>query len=461
MEYSRDYSWAGFGKEFIWGAATAATQIEGAAYEDGKGKSLWDSYAEVPGNIQNNDTPTEACDHYHRYKEDVARMNEIGIKAYRFSISWPRILPEGTGRINQKGIDFYNRLIDELLANGIEPYITLYHWDLPHALHLQGGWMNRQIVDWFAEYAKVVVENYSDRVTHYMTFNEPQGFVGAGYLLGFHAPGYYVTPEEGFLIAHNVMLAHGKAVKTMREYARQELVIGTANCGDIFYPDSEREEDIAAARQMMFSMHEDPRGIGNRVNWFTDPWYLGHYPEDAHRMYEAMPLFSDADMELIHQPLEFLGQNIYQGIRVRAGHDGQPEIVSLKSGHPMTACGWPVAPGSLYWGVRFLHERYHTDIMITENGCSCLDAISPDGGVHDPARIDYLSAYLSGLSRAAQEGIPIKGYFTWSLMDNYEWTSGYAQRFGLIYVDYETKQRVLKDSAYWYRDLIAHCAGER
>lgn len=454
MRYLDDQGLKAFGKDFVWGAATAACQIEGAAYEDGKGKSVWDSYAAVEGHIQHNDTPTVGCDHYHHYREDVALMKEIGIKAYRFSISWPRILPEGTGQVNQKGIDFYNRLIDELLANGIEPYITLYHWDLPHALHLQGGWMNPQIVDWFAEYARIVVENYSDRVTHYMTFNEPQGFVGAGYLLGFHAPGYQVTPEEGFLVAHHVLLAHGKAVRTMREYARQELVIGTANCGDVFYPDSEREEDIAAARQMMFSMQEDPRGIGNRVNWFTDPMYRGCYPEDALYRYEAMPLFSEADMELIHQPLDFLGQNIYQGIRVRAGEDGEPEMVPLASGHPMTACGWPVTPQALYWGVRFLHERYHTNIMITENGCSCLDAVSQDGGVHDPARIDYLSSYLGSLSRAAQEGIPIKGYFLWSLMDNYEWTSGYSQRFGMIYVDYETRQRILKDSAYWFHDLI-------
>lgn len=443
-----------FGRDFVWGAATAACQIEGAAYEDGKGKSVWDSYAEVDGHIRNRDTPAVGCDHYHHFKEDVALMKEIGIKAYRFSISWPRILPEGTGRINRKGIDFYNQLIDALLENGIEPYITLYHWDLPHALHLQGGWLNRQAADWFAEYARVVVENYSDRVTHYMTFNEPQCVVGAGYLLGFHAPGYQVTPEEGFLAAHHILLAHGKAVKTMREYAKQDLVIGTANCGDVFYPDSEREEDVAIARQMMFSMQDDPRGIGNRVNWFTDPMYLGRYPEDAAYKYQDMPRFSNADMELIHQPLDFLGQNIYQGIRVQAGRDGRPEIVNPGVGYPRTACGWPITPECLYWGARFLHERYQTDIMITENGCSCLDAVSPDGHVHDPARIDYLTSYLTSLSRAAGEGIPIKGYFMWSLMDNFEWDSGYSQRFGLIYVNYETRRRILKDSAYWYRDWI-------
>lgn len=444
-----------FGKDFIWGAATAACQIEGAALEDGKGMSVWDSFAQVEGNIQNQDTPMEACDHYHHVKEDVALMKKIGIKAYRFSISWPRIMPQGTGEINQKGIDFYNNLIDDLLKNGIEPYITLYHWDLPYALHLQGGWMNSRISDWFAQYARVIVENFSDRVTHYMTFNEPQAFVGAGYLIGMHAPGWRVTPQEGFLIAHNVLLAHGKAVKNMREYAKQKLVIGAACCGDICFPDSEKEEDIAAARQMMFTPQEDPRGLGNRVNWFADPIYLGHYSQEGVEKYSAyLPAFADKDMELIHQPLEFMGQNIYQGMRVRAGKDGKPEVVKLETGHPMTACGWPVTPECMYWGARFLYERYHKDILITENGCSCLDAVSSDGRVHDLARIDYLSAYLTSLARAVRDAVPVKGYFMWSLMDNFEWASGYSQRFGMVYVDYATKQRILKDSAYWYRDWI-------
>lgn len=448
-----------FGKDFIWGAATAACQIEGAAYEDGKGKSIWDSFAEIEGNIQGNDTPREACDHYHHVKEDVALMKEIGIKAYRFSISWPRILPEGTGKINQKGIDFYNELIDELLQNGIEPYITLYHWDLPHALHLQGGWMNRRMVDWFAEYAKIVVENFSDRVKNYMTFNEPQGFIGAGYLIAMHAPGYRVTPEEGFIVAHNVLMAHGKAVKIMREYAKQEIKIGVASCGDVFFPDTEKPEDIEAARRMMFEMQNNPRGIGNRVNWLTDPIYLGHYPEDGLRKYHKyLPKFTEQDMQLIHQPVDFMGQNIYQGIRVRADAEGRAHIVEPETGSQMTACGWQVTPESLYWGTRFLYERYGKDIYITENGCSCYDYISQDGKVHDTARIDYLSRYLKELSRAVDEKIPVRGYFMWSLMDNFEWTSGYSQRFGMIYVDYKTKERILKESAYWYQNIIEKCS---
>lgn len=448
-----------FGKDFIWGAATAACQIEGASYEDGKGKSIWDSFAEVEGNIQGNDTPKEACDHYHRMKEDVAIMKKIGVKAYRFSISWPRILPEGTGKINQKGIDFYSELIDELLKNGIEPYITLYHWDLPHALHLQGGWMNRNIVDWFAEYAKIVVENFSERVKNYMTLNEPQGFVGAGYLIAMHAPGYKVTPEEGFIIAHNVLMAHGKAVEVMREYAKQEIKIGVASCGDVFFPDTEKTEDIEAARSIMFEMQENPRGIGNRVNWLTDPIYLGHYPEDGLRKYyKYLPKFTEREMGLIHQPIDFMGQNIYQGIRVRADEDGRAQIVTPDTGCQMTACGWQVTPECLYWGIRFLYERYGMDIFITENGCSCFDFVSEDGGVHDVARIDYLSRHLSNVERAVDEKIPVRGYFMWSLMDNFEWTSGYSQRFGMVYVDYKTKKRILKDSAYWYQNFISRCS---
>lgn len=444
-----------FGNDFIWGAATAACQIEGATEEDGKGKSIWDSFAAVEGNVEGNDTPKEACDHYHHLEEDVAIMKQTGIKAYRFSVSWPRILPDGTGKVNQKGIDFYNRLIDMLLANGIEPYITLYHWDLPHQLHLQGGWMNRKIVEWFAEYARTVVENFSDRVTNYMTLNEPQGFVGAGYLIGMHAPGYRVTPEEGFIIAHNVLMAHGKAVQIMRGYARQKIRIGVACCGDVFYPASEKTADVEIARRMMFEMQEDPRGIGNRVNWFADPIYLGEYPEDGLRKYHKyLPKFTGQEMELIHQPLDFMGQNIYQGTKVRASEGGKGELLTTAAGELRTTCGWPITPESLYWGVRFLYERYGLDIFVTENGCACPDVIAEDGGVHDEMRIGYLKSYLKKLSRAVGEGIPVKGYFLWSLLDNYEWASGYSQRFGMVYVDYPTKKRILKDSAYWYRNLI-------
>lgn len=443
-----------FGNDFIWGAATAACQIEGAAYEDGKGKSIWDSFSETDGNVRDKDTPLEACDHYHHMEEDVSLMKKIGIKAYRFSVSWPRIIPNGTGKVNQKGIDFYNRLIDTLLANGIEPYLTLYHWDLPQALQLQGGWMNRAIVDWFAAYVKVVVEHFSDRVTHYITLNEPQGFVGAGYLIAMHAPGYRVSPEEGFLIAHNVLMAHGKAVKTIREYARQPVKIGVACCGDVCFPDTEKEEDIEAARKFMFEMPQDPRGIGNRVNWFTDPMYLGHYPEDGLEKYHKyLPKFSQSEIDLIHQPLDFMGQNIYQGIRVCAEKEGT-SIVSPKEGAAMTACGWYVTPECLYWGTKFLYERYGMDIFITENGYSGLDVVSGDGKVHDPARINYLEQYLKNLERAVEEKIPVRGYLVWSLMDNFEWTSGYSQRFGLVYVDYATKKRILKDSAYWYQQYI-------
>lgn len=444
-----------FGKDFIWGAATAACQIEGAAHEDGKGLNIWDVFASQKGNIFDDHTPEQACDHYHHWKEDVASMKAMGLKAYRFSISWARILPDGTGRINQKGIDFYNKLINELVANGIEPYITLFHWDLPYALHLQGGWSNRKCVDWFAEYAKVVAENFSDRVTHYFTFNEPQGVVGLGYLLGMHAPGYKVSAEEGFVIAHNILLAHGAAVRALREYGKQRVYIGMASCGNVCYPASDKKEDIDAAREKMFSFQEDPRGLENVVSWFGDPVYLGHYPEEGLQKYgKYLPHFTEHDMDAIHQPMDFMGQNIYQGDCICRGINGKPQIIKHYEGFPFTACGWPITPECMYWGPKFLAERYQLPVYISENGLSCYDVVSLDGRVHDSNRIDYLHRYLKQLEHAIEDGVPVKGYLAWSLLDNYEWASGYAQRFGLIYVDYQTKQRIWKDSAYWYRDWI-------
>lgn len=451
----------GFGKEFIWGAATAACQVEGAAKEEGKGPHIWDIFAAHKGKIFGGHTPEYSTDHYHRWKDDVMIMKEMGLRAYRFSISWTRILPDGTGRINQKGIDFYNHLIDELMAGGIEPYITLYHWDLPYALHLQGGWSNRKVVDWFAGYAKIIAECFSDRVTHYFTLNEPQGFVGLGYLLGMHAPGQQVAPEEGFQIAHNILLAHGAAVKALREYAKQPIQIGVASCGDVCFPDSDKKENVEAAREKMFSAAEDPRGMGNCVTWFADPIYLGHYPEDGLKKYgKYLPHYTDMDMEAICQPLDFMGQNIYQENRIYLDKDGNIKKADLYEGFPTTACGWPVTPECMYWGTKFLFERYGLPVYISENGISCHDVISLDGRVHDPGRIDYMERYLAQLQRTVEDGIPVRGYFAWSLLDNYEWASGYSQRFGLIYVDYRTKERIWKDSAFWYKDKIAKESGE-
>lgn len=443
-----------FRKDFAWGAATSAYQIEGAVKEDGKGPHIWDVYTSEPGHIFGEHTGETACDHYHRYGEDVRIMKEIGLKAYRFSIDWSRVLPEGQGRVNEKGIAFYNRLIDELLANGIEPYITLYHWELPYELYKRGGWMNPQIVEWFGEYARLVTERFSDRVTHYFTLNEPQCFVGLGFLTGEHAPGLRCPLQDTFRMAHNVLKAHGRAVQMLRQYGKQPLTIGYAPTGSMCYPETEKPEDIEAARQMLFGLQPDDRNWTWNVCWWSDPVLLGQYPEEGLKRYEPyLPEITDEDMKLISEPIDVYGQNIYNGRCIRMGENGAPEEVKRYEGFPKTAIDWPVTPEALYWGPKFLYERYQKPIYITENGLSCHDMISMDGKVHDPNRIDFLARYLRELKRAAGE-MDLRGYFQWSLMDNFEWAKGYSERFGLVYVDYRTGERILKDSAYWYRGVI-------
>ena len=444
----------GFREDFAWGTATSSYQIEGAVKGEGKGEHIWDVYTKEPGHVFEDHTGETACDHYHRYPEDVKIMKEMGLKAYRFSIDWTRVLPDGYGRVNEKGIAFYNALIDELLDNGIEPYITLYHWELPYEIYKQGGWMNPKIVEWFGEYAKLVAERFSDRVTHYFTVNEPQCFVGLGFLRGEHAPGLKSPLRDTFEMAHNVMKAHGQAVRMLRQYGRQPLVIGYAPTCGMVYPETEKPEDIEAARQAMFALQPDNSNWTWNVSWWSDPVLLGHYPEEGLKRYEPyLPKITEEDMKLISEPIDVYGQNIYNGRCVRMGADGKPEDVKRYAGFPKTAINWPVTPEVLYWGPKFLYERYQKPIYITENGISCHDVISLDGKVHDPNRIDFLARYLHELKRAASE-IDLRGYFQWALMDNFEWAEGYAQRFGLVYVDFRNQQRILKDSAYWYRDVI-------
>lgn len=444
----------GFAKDFVWGAATSAYQIEGMTKGDGKGQHIWDVYTKEPGHILEGHTGDIACDHYHRFREDVKLMKEIGLMAYRFSIDWSRILPEGTGEVNEKGIAFYSELIDELLKYGIEPYITLYHWELPYALYQRGGWMNPQIVEWFGDYARLVAERFSDRVRYFFTLNEPQCFVGLGFLTGEHAPGIQAPLKDTFQMAHHVMKAHGRAVQMLRQYGRQPLQIGYAPTGSMCYPETEKKEDIEAARQILFALQPDNRNWTWNVTWWSDPILLGRYPEEGLVRYEAyLPKITEEDMALIAEPIDFYGQNIYNGRCIRMGEDGKPEIVQHDIGFPRTAMGWPITPECLYWGPKFLYERYKKPIYITENGLSCHDVVSLDGGVHDPNRIDFLSRYLHELKRVAEE-IDLRGYFQWSLMDNFEWAKGYTERFGLIYVDYRTQKRILKDSADWYRNVI-------
>lgn len=443
-----------FSDDFVWGAATSSYQIEGASCEDGKGLDIWDVFTKEPGKVFEQHTGDIACDHYHRFQEDVAHMKAMGLKAYRFSINWSRVLPEGTGRVNEAGVAFYNNLIDALLENGIEPYITLYHWELPYELYKRGGWMNPDIVEWFGAYAKLVAERFSDRVTHYFTLNEPQCFVGLGFLTGAHAPGLKAPLRDTFEMAHNALKAHGRAVQMLRQYGKQPLTIGYAPTGSMCYPETEKPEDIEAARQMLFSMQPDDSNWTWNVAWWSDPVLLGHYPEEGLERYEKyLPRITDEDMKLISEPIDVYGQNIYNGRCIRMGENGKPEDVRRYEGFPKTAINWPVTPECLYWGPKFLYERYGKPIYITENGISCHDTISLDGKVHDPNRIDFLARYLHELKRAAGE-IDLRGYFQWSLMDNFEWSQGYSERFGLIYVDYPTQKRIWKDSAYWYRDLI-------
>ena len=382
-------------------------------------------------------------------------MKKMGLKAYRFSMDWSRLLPEGTGRVNEAGVKFYSDLIDELLANGVEPFITMYHWELPYELYKKGGWLNRDIAEWFGEYAKLIAERFSDRVKYFFTLNEPQCFVGLGYLRGEHAPGVKAPLRDTFEMAHNALRAHGRAVQMLRAYAKQPIEVGFAPTCGMCYPESEKPEDIEAARQMMFSMSLQPADNWTwNVAWWSDPVLLGHYPEEGLSLYEQyLPKITDEDMKLIHEPLDIYGQNIYNGRCFRMGPDGRPQEVARPLGAPKTAVDWPVTPECIYWGLKYLDERYHMPMYLTENGMACHDCISLDGKVHDPNRIDFLARYLHQVKRAASE-MDLRGYFEWTLLDNFEWNKGYAERFGLVYVDFATQKRIWKDSAYWYAQVV-------
>ena len=440
-----------FQKDFIWGAATSSYQIEGAAYHEGGGHSVWDMLCQQAGKIANGDTGEVACDHYHHYRDDVALMAEIGLQAYRFSISWPRILPDGTGKVNQQGLDFYSRLVDELLEKNIDPWVTLFHWDFPYSLYCRGGWLNRDSADWFADYTALVVDKLSDRVSNWITLNEPQCFISLGHLDGIHAPGLKMGISEVLLAGHNALRAHGKSVQVIRANAKTAPFISASQASIISIPASDQSSDIEAARQHMFSCRE--KHLFNNT-WFSDPMLLGHYPEQGVKLFaENMPKIFPGDLECIHQKLDYFGVNIYSGIHVRASAHNGFESVEKKD-LPVTAMGWPITPEALYWGPKFFYERYQLPIVITESGMANDDR-EVNGIVHDRERIEFLYKYLSEYARAIEDGVPALGYFLWSLMDNFEWAEGYSKRFGIIHVDYETQQRILKYSAYWYKALIA------
>ncbi len=445
-----------FPKDFVWGAAAASYQIEGASRAGGKGPSVWDAFCAWPGRVWEGNTGDVSCDHYHRYREDVALMAELGLKAYRFSISWPRVMPDGDGRVNRKGLDFYDRLTDALLERGIQPWLTLFHWDYPLTLFRRGRWLSTDSPDWLAQYAQVIVDRLSDRVAHWMTLNEPQVFIDAGHRTGRHAPGLELALPDVLLAAHHTLLAHGKAVQVIRGRAKARPSVGAAVVGTVSYPASNRPPDIEAARKRMFSVSS--RDVSGNT-WFADPMLLGRYPEDGLALFgRDMPAVPPGDMETICQPLDFYGVNIYRGDAVRAVRDSF-ELELGTDGPPLTTMDWRVTPEALYWGPRFLYERYKLPIVITENGMAGCDWVQLDGKVHDPARIDFLARYLGALRRAIGDGVKVDGYFAWSIMDNFEWAQGYKQRFGLVYVDYATGRRIPKDSAFWYRDVIASNGG--
>jgi beta-glucosidase len=442
----------GFPEQFAWGAAGASYQIEGAAAADGKGPSTWDMFCRKPGAIWRGESGDIACDHYHRYREDVALMRRIGLGAYRLSVSWPRVLPHGVGPVNQPGLDFYHRLIDELLAAGIEPWVTLFHWDYPLALYHRGGWLNRDAVEWFGDYTAQVVRALSDRVRHWITLNEPQVFIGAGHHEGRHAPGDRLGFREVLRAGHHALLAHGRAVQVIRAGSKQAARVGFAPVALVEYPVTSRAQDVDAARALTFAVAD--RTAWNNT-WWTDPVFLGRYPEDGLRLFgDEAPPIEPGDLELISQPVDFCGMNLYQGTPVRAGEAG-PEIVAHPPGAPLTAFDWWVTPELGYWGPRLFWERYGLPIVVTENGISCRDWISRDGRVRDPDRIDFATRYLLELRRAIGDGVRVDGYFHWSWIDNFEWAHGYKHRFGLVFCDYPTQTRVLKDSAEWYARVIA------
>jgi beta-glucosidase len=437
---------------FTWGAAAASYQIEGAWNEDGKGLSVWDMLCRQPGRVWEGHSGNVACDHYHRYREDVALMADIGLKAYRFSVSWPRVLPAGAGAVNRAGLDFYDRLVDELLARDIAPWLTLFHWDYPYDLFVRGGWLNPDSPKWFADYTAVVVDRLSDRVSHWMTLNEPQCVGQLGHASGEHAPGLRLGMHEVLLVTHHMLLAHGMAVQAIRARAHKTPVVGWAPVGYVCYPESESAADIAAARQATFAV--DGKTLWNN-RWWADPVIHGHYPEEGLSAYgAAVPKIGSGDFEIMKQPLDFYGCNTYSGLPTHAGPDGHPLTVPLTPGHPHTLFLWKQTPEALYWGPRFLAEEYGLPIVITENGLSNTDWVGLDGKVHDAARIDFLNRYLLEVGRAIADGVDLRGYFTWSILDNFEWAEGYKHRFGLIHVDYHTQKRTLKDSAYWYNEVI-------
>ena len=488
-----------FPDNFVWGAASASYQIEGGAFEDGKGPSVWDRFSHTPEKTFGGHTGDVAADAYHRFEEDLDLMQQLGIRHYRFSISWPRVFPQGNigiadsrspqkdtdteplSGLNHAGIAYYDKVVDGCLARGITPWITLYHWDLPLALQEKGGWLNRETACHFADYTAFIAAHFRGRVRHYITINEPQCVIGLGLGTGMHAPGLKLKDEELFRAWHHLLLAHGLAVCSIRS-AVPDAVIGVASTGALTYLTEETCAKTASAvstpdaasltgsgylsctpaslSDAAFLSLPADRNPGYFFNhqWFLDPVFLGHYPDDPQHAWTAFAAsVPPEDLKIISSPVDFAGLNIYNGHELVPSASGQEFVTAEKyPGYPRTALKWPVTPEVLYWGPRMIWERYGKPVCIMENGQSCNDRIFLDGKIHDPDRIDFLHRYLRELKKAVEDGIPVQGYFHWALTDNFEWNSGYDERFGLIYIDYRDQRRILKDSAAWYADVIGN-----
>ncbi|ABY95678.1 MULTISPECIES: GH1 family beta-glucosidase [Thermoanaerobacter] len=439
---------AKFPRDFVWGTATSSYQIEGAVNEDGRTPSIWDTFSKTEGKTYKGHTGDVACDHYHRYKEDVEILKEIGVKAYRFSIAWPRIFPE-EGKYNPKGMDFYKKLIDELQKRDIVPAATIYHWDLPQwAYDKGGGWLNRESIKWYVEYATKLFEELGDAIPLWITHNEPWCSSILSYGIGEHAPGHK-NYREALIAAHHILLSHGEAVKAFREMNIKGSKIGITLNLTPAYPASEKEEDKLAAQ------YAD--GFANR--WFLDPIFKGNYPEDMMELYSKIigefDFIKEGDLETISVPIDFLGVNYYTRSIVKYDEDSMLKAENVPGPGKRTEMGWEISPESLYDLLKRLDREYtKLPMYITENGAAFKDEVTEDGRVHDDERIEYIKEHLKAAAKFIGEGGNLKGYFVWSLMDNFEWAHGYSKRFGIVYVDYTTQKRILKDSALWYKEVI-------
>jgi len=441
-----------FPKNFVWGFAAAAPQIEGAAFSDGKGPSVWDTFAREPGRVLNGDTLDTACEHYTRYAADFKLMRSLGARHYRLSLAWPRVYPEGDGALNQKGLDFYHRLFDSMEKHELTPWVTMFHWDLPQALETRfGGWRDRRVADAFATYADTIVKAFGDRVKNWITLNEVLCFTQLGYGNGQKAPGLKLGAGVVNQTYHHALLCHGHGVRAVREHGGRGAKVGITDNSYCPIPVTETEADITAARKAF-----------RQGNWrVLEPIYRGAYDPAYFKAAGAdRPVVAKGDMALIAQPTDFLGLNIYTGEFVRAGKRGAVEKLAFPESYPKADAVWlKIAPQALYWGPRLAAEVYGVKkIYITENGCGYDDAPPVAGEVNDLHRRDLVRNYLGELRRAAMDGVPVAGYFLWSFMDNYEWEDGYQRRFGVVYCDFQTQKRTPKLSARWYSEVMARNA---